>query len=276
MNERPASRLEPIIFIGMHRSGTSMLTSFLNLLGMQTGWNRGNDEAWFFHKLNLYMERICNCGWDNPKPLLKLAECPSKKNHVVEFLEKSLQWPKSSLFFGPSGVFKGLSVRGIEGAWGWKDPRNTFTASIWKEIFPEARFIHIYRNGVDVAASLRERELNSPPRITSVYSSPRVCTLEGGFSLWEEYIEQAFSVPSAQNNILHVSFEDFMERPYDTLKSIALFCNIQPNDAVLQEAANLADPERQYAFTKNEELVEFYNSVKNRHWMKQLGYNKIA
>ena len=42
--------------------------------------------------------------------------------------------------------------------WGWKDPRNTFLLPLWRDIFPEAKVIHVIRNGVDVAASLLTRE----------------------------------------------------------------------------------------------------------------------
>ncbi|MCF6168101.1 sulfotransferase, partial [Lutibacter sp.] len=257
--------------------GTSMLTSFLKQLGLQTGWSRGNDEAYFFHKLNLYLERVCNCGWDNPRPFLSLMECKSKKNQVIDHLQKSLRWPKSTLFYGPRGILLGNTVEAINGAWGWKDPRNTFTAQIWQEIFPKAKFIHIYRNGVDVAASLREREVNSPPRLMSVYSSPRVCTLEGGFSLWEEYIEQAFSIQSmlGEQGILHVRFEDFMERPYDTLDSIVQFCGLQTDDDVIQKTSQLADPKRSCAFLNNKDAADFYSKVKNRRWMRELGFDDL-
>ncbi len=31
-------------------------------------------------------------------------------------------------------------------AWGWKDPRNTFTLPMWLSIFPKARVLHVLRN----------------------------------------------------------------------------------------------------------------------------------
>jgi hypothetical protein len=43
-------------------------------------------------------------------------------------------------------------------AWGWKDPRNSITLPVWLKLFPDARVIHIVRNGVDVAESLYRRQ----------------------------------------------------------------------------------------------------------------------
>jgi len=60
------------------------------------------------------------------------------------------------------GFIKGLkykSLKELDFPWGWKDPRNTFTIDIWIEVFPNAKLIHIYRNPIDVAESLRKRTL---------------------------------------------------------------------------------------------------------------------
>jgi hypothetical protein len=42
--------------------------------------------------------------------------------------------------------------------WGWKDPRNTLLLRPWLEVFPEAKVVHVVRNGVEVALSLARRE----------------------------------------------------------------------------------------------------------------------
>jgi hypothetical protein len=55
----------------------------------------------------------------------------------------------------------------IDIPWGWKDPRNTFLLPIWLEIFPNAKIIHIYRNGLDIAKSLAVREQSRINRIHS-------------------------------------------------------------------------------------------------------------
>ena len=95
--------------------------------------------------------------------------------------------------------------------WGWKSPLTTFTLPIWLDLVPHAKVIHIYRHGVDVANSLRQRENRDwerrapfskgvlpvsgvtchPAKDWGVYQSPPCDSLEGGLTLWEEYVAEA-------------------------------------------------------------------------------------
>lgn len=45
-----------------------------------------------------------------------------------------------------------------EGPWGFKDPRSVFLASIYAELWPRARAIHLIRDGRDVTASKLEKD----------------------------------------------------------------------------------------------------------------------
>ena len=57
----------PVIFIGMHRSGTSMLARLLEELGMFFGAVKDqNNEALFFQGLNEWLLGQCGGRWDNP------------------------------------------------------------------------------------------------------------------------------------------------------------------------------------------------------------------
>ena len=57
----------PIIIIGMHRSGTTMLAKFLGELGVFMGNDKEkNYESKFFQKLNKWMLSVAGCSWDNP------------------------------------------------------------------------------------------------------------------------------------------------------------------------------------------------------------------
>ena len=44
-----------------------------------------------------------------------------------------------------------------QGSWGFKDPRSVFLASIYAELWPRARAIHLVRDGRDVTASKLEK-----------------------------------------------------------------------------------------------------------------------
>ena len=60
-----ATPQDPVIIIGMHRSGTSMLTRLLEKAGLFVGHEKENNwEAWFFPKINqwLFSTGQCNLG----------------------------------------------------------------------------------------------------------------------------------------------------------------------------------------------------------------------
>ena len=57
----------PIIFIGMHRSGTSMLGRLLESLGLFAGTRKDpNNEAVFFQQINDWLLTQCGARWDMP------------------------------------------------------------------------------------------------------------------------------------------------------------------------------------------------------------------
>ena len=115
-------------------------------------------------------------------------------------------------------------------AFGWKDPRNTFTLPVWKQVFPNLRTLHIVRHGVDVAASLARRHAKAlraatgesvPSALTvirdhalGVLSSRRGWTLAEALTMWEQYVEKARQESAALGErALEVRYEDLLLEP---------------------------------------------------------------
>ncbi len=158
----------PIIITGMHRSGTSMITDMLRRLGLYTGWEiEENAEAVFFLKRNEKLLNICGGSWENPSVIKNLLDKPLLRESIAEKLTKEMNSSHFISFLGPR-IFAGpRHVKNIDFPWGWKDPRNIYLLPLWLDIFPKAKVIHICRNGIDVACSLRNRageELESQRR----------------------------------------------------------------------------------------------------------------
>jgi hypothetical protein len=60
----------PIVIIGMHRSGTSMVTRMLESLGLFVGARKdSNCEARFFQRINRWLLDQTGSSWDNPQPI---------------------------------------------------------------------------------------------------------------------------------------------------------------------------------------------------------------
>lgn len=263
----------------MHRSGTSMLAEMLKELGVNMGWSSGpNGESAFFHGLNVAVERALNAGWDSPENYAWLSACPGKRGELLAWLKKRAEGPGSGFYFSRLGPLAFRRISSIDGPWGWKDPRNTFTFDLWREIFPGAKVMHIIRNGVDVAASLRKRETENPPRLFSVYSSFRACSLEGGFSLWKTYVEKARSIvpDNGEKDILHLRYEDFLSAPAGRLGEILDFAGAATPRGAIERAARGVDTSRLYPFLGDGKLRAFYESVRDDTLMKDLGYGDIG
>ena len=59
-------------------------------------------------------------------------------------------------FLGLQKFLRSYKLSDIDTRWGWKT-LEILTLPIWKSIFPDSKIIHIYRNPVDVANSLKYR-----------------------------------------------------------------------------------------------------------------------
>lgn len=148
--------------VGMHRSGTSLVAQVLEEIGLFLGWRKDiNHEAWFFLRLNDWLLHQCGGAWDQPAPIRHLLANPLGRRMVGDYLRFMLGAPRAATFLGPWQYLRYRSVAAIDRPWRWKDPRNTFTLPLWLDLFPEARIVHIYRHGVDVAASLKRRQSES-------------------------------------------------------------------------------------------------------------------
>jgi hypothetical protein len=135
-----------------------MIAGMLRRFGLYTGWEiEKNAEAVFFLKRNEKLLNICGGSWENPSVIRNLLDQPKQREYVAKKLKKEMNSFHFMSFLGPK---KFVSLRGadnIDFPWGWKDPRNVYLLPLWLDIFPNAKVIHICRNGIDVACSLRNR-----------------------------------------------------------------------------------------------------------------------
>jgi len=152
-------KIQPIIIIGMHRSGTTMLTKMLRKMGLFTGWDQNDEyEAKFFFHRNEKILNSCGGSWDNPLFIDEMLSRTRLQKKIAQTLDDDLQSMKAINFLGLKLYLKYRSIKNLDIPWGWKDPRNTFLLPLWLDIFPQAKIIHIYRNGIDIAQSLSVRE----------------------------------------------------------------------------------------------------------------------
>jgi hypothetical protein len=265
---------QPVILIGMHRSGTSMVTRLLEQLGLFVGWRKQPDhEALFFLRLNQWLLSQCGAGWDHPEPIAELIAHRGARALVTDYLDLTLRSPRSISFLG--GRYPFARMPHLPFAWGWKDPRSTFTLPIWLDLFPEAKVVHIYRHAVDVAQSLLRRQESflatrraryQRLRFTYWIRSKQVgftdglgcASLANGLALWESYAREGRSHVLARGELgLELKYEDFLADTARGLEQLGAFCGLEVTRARCEQLASAVRSDRAYAYRSKPELVQF-------------------
>jgi hypothetical protein len=234
--ERYLRQSQPLIILGMHRSGTSLAVRLLSGIGIYMGDRLSRDaEAIFFQKLNRRIFQLVGVKWGYVEPLIAEMRSPDFIEGQTSAMQQALfkdthllgGEPRISEFFG-SHIWKQVSS-GQPITWGWKDPRTTLTFPIWLNIFPQAKILHVLRNGIDVAISTHRRSLRQQKNILKrtfrLDYCPITLDFKYCFQLWEQYVsfvyEQRSLIPDER--YLEIRYEDLLQDPEGNLRMISEF-----------------------------------------------------
>ncbi len=206
--------------VGMHRSGTSLVTRILNLLGVGLGPDdqlmsphaEDNPTGYWENQaiVDLNDELLAALGgsWDNPPRLgagWEFGDIPM-----------SYRSPARALV-GP--VVDGSAVAG------WKDPRMSVLLPFWKTVVPVTSTVLLVRHPFQVAASLATRD-----RMHS----------EDAARLWTRHTVDGWRNHS---NRIVVNFDAVVEDPAYCAAHLAAFLGLEePSAAVMHEVRSFADP----------------------------------
>jgi hypothetical protein len=258
----------PLIVIGMHRSGTTLVAGLLARAGIYMGRRLGrNHEALHFRHLNRWLLAQGGGSWARPLGFTDVLADPPARALAADYLRASLQPPRAAGFWGARGL-----AATPAGPWGWKDPRTTFTLPLWLELFPEARIIHVERHGMDVAESLvtrRERALaRSQARFNrrrwlyrlvakrgELLDTPRLANREGALALWAEYIAEGRRQTEALGGqALSLRYETLLQQPERELARLADFSGLSLDAGSAGRLVSDLDPARAFAYQRDPAL----------------------
>ena len=166
-----------VCILGPPRSGTSLTTRILSLLGVELGSQSSletkdmhNPKGYFeqrrIHAINErflahigYSYDHIGADWDG------LPDLPAEWQAAPELLDL-----RSEALDYVNSEFGGHEL------WGWKDPRTVFTLPFWQWVLPSMRYVICIRNPVDTARSIK--------RFVR-------CSFERGLHLWAMYLYSA-------------------------------------------------------------------------------------
>jgi len=138
--------------LGMHRSGTSLLSSWLQLCG-----------------INMTIGGDIGSGCGNERGHFEDSEFMELQHRSIQRqVRRSYGWkvryPKSLVFDrAEEAIARNLIEQrnSLEMPWGWKDPRTVLFANDWKRIAPNIKGLVIHRDRSQVIASLVRRAAKS-------------------------------------------------------------------------------------------------------------------
>ncbi|MBE9040224.1 glycosyltransferase [Oscillatoriales cyanobacterium LEGE 11467] len=146
----PKIKADTFIITGMHRSGTSLIASVFDILGVYLG------------KRLLTADRFNSTGYFEDLDFLNLqrsilqASCSVSEVGWVDWgwnREENLDKSGLQNYYKPATSLIQSRQQTLK-PWGWKDPRTSLLLHFWDSLLPEAKYIFVYRVPWEVSNSI--------------------------------------------------------------------------------------------------------------------------
>ncbi|MEB3282710.1 MAG: sulfotransferase [Lyngbya sp.] len=220
-----------IFLVGCPRSGTTLLQSLLAAHPQIASF----PEAHFFRHL---------LGGRKPwQSRLRMAS-PTARDRFLQFLEE-VGHPEMKHYLPPYAIFTlqyvwaflnvldDLTLQEGKNIWLEKTPSNLHYISYIEKRVPNAKFIHIIRNGSDVVASLYEVTHKYPEIWSGAWDIDR-CIQQ-----WVKDVKLSRKYVNQPNHIL-VSYEDLVNQTQENLEKLCDFIGISFNLIMIQNHGEAA------------------------------------
>jgi GT2 family glycosyltransferase len=234
----------PIAIAGMHRAGTSMVAHALKLAGVYFGEGRDlyepseeNPDGYWEHlrfvELNDEILARLGGGWERPPEVPRRFRDDERLEGLDERSKELVR-----------------EFRGRE-PWAWKDPRNSLTIGLWREVVRDPAVVVCVRSPLEVTLSLRRRAMFS-------YSI--------ALELWETYYRRLLEATEKGRRIV-TAYETYFDRPRPELRRLFEFCGVEATRATLDQASAAVNADLRHSrFTVQDlldaeiapEIVELY------------------
>lgn len=209
-----------IIILGMHRSGTSMLSGMLDRLGIDMGDDQpgrqlsnplGHFEDGDLLSLNEYIISQAGGSWDNPPPAALVQNQAAKLDDRIQeiILNKRLANPDQP--------------------WGWKDPRTSLTINLYLPYLRNPYIIWSQRDPESISNSLWVRNkipANEANKLTEYYQEQII-----------DFVGQHPELP-----VLKIPYQDMIDQPDYWIRNIVGFLDLEVDEVRLRKAADFVLP----------------------------------
>jgi glycosyltransferase involved in cell wall biosynthesis len=198
---------EVIIVLGMHRSGTSVLSRSLNIFGFKHGNKllekgfdnpKGYFEDYDIVELNDKILKKLNINWNLFFPTVRYS---FSKNDFIEYTEEAVLLLQRKINLNPFFIIK--------------DPRLCRLLFFWKNVFKILKIKTFYvfsiRDPINIALSLKKRNNFYP---------------EQAFMLWFEYLLFAVN-DTLEEQTVFIEYDKILDFPKKEIERIGTILNIK-------------------------------------------------
>ncbi|WMJ72091.1 glycosyltransferase [Cytophagaceae bacterium ABcell3] len=244
-----------VIVLGMHRSGTLAISTVLEKLGIHPSLknqiSESNDNTLNsfekrddIGKINdLILEEI-NCNWfsiSNYSPEKFDSEISEKtKGYIKNLVKKTYSETHTDFYLS--------------------DPRFCLTGKVWEKYLSFTAYIFVYRNPIEVAQLLREKNRFS---------------LDFSLALWEKYVKSGVTQIDNQPYLL-VDYNSLTKEPELIYEQIILFLSAHgftfksrnPKEMAITLDSDLSDNSQLEQIYLTGEIKEIYQNLKNKFLQK--------
>lgn len=138
--------MAPVIICGMHGGGTSYATKLLRWCGFWAGSDAGDRRNRKWHESRAMVnqnDRLIIRVVGEKLRMRNMAQGYHKVARVIKSHRGSLAkyYSRKQADAAVDTCLSGYR----SGPWGWKDPRNSVTLSMWLDVFPKARVLCVHR-----------------------------------------------------------------------------------------------------------------------------------
>lgn len=234
------SKRSPLIIGGVGGSGTRVFRAISVVAGypmLSAPWIV--EKLWKKHHDNLLMMKFFYPKWTGSY-LNGSADTRKMRNQC-----RRLLWCCSPKNFE-------------RGRWGWKNPNTIHFLPFWKEIYPDLIYIHVVRDGRDIAFNKRMKYIN--PYNRSLFTAEEIALPEHlrKAKFWERCTERVkdWREGIRTDSFFETRFEQLCENTEGEIKRIFDFLKFDASQEQISSAAKLVRIPESLGRWKNAPLNE--------------------
>jgi Sulfotransferase family len=116
-------------------------------------------------------------------------------------------------------------IRGLTAPWAVKVPRSLLMLPYWQAAFPEARFIHMIRSGLDMAYSSDANQVRMFADLMLPQDERDLGRPQRAIAYWRTANLRAAQIGSSRfgSHYFLLRFEDLCAKPHETISALATF-----------------------------------------------------